>query len=201
MWLTIGTPTETNPDRRHRDPSARRQVDDVAARVPVPFVFDRVSFDGPDHLLVVPLSVQLQHGIDGELGRLRNLQVKVLVLRRGPAARSRGMVVAGVGVRHRDAGPGYGRGGRRPEHPIGQRRVVLEPIAEVGVLRTLAGEGVEDVGAERPRLAEPLRQREPGQRVPGAGAGLELGLEQRALAVVDLGAAGLSNVTRGLMLS
>jgi hypothetical protein len=64
----------------------------------------------------------------------------------------------------------------------------LEAVAEVRALRAPRREGVEDVGVERPR-AEALRQREADERVRGAGAGLELGVEPLAEAVVIRGAA------------
>src|SRR3954471_23605534 len=75
------------------------------------------------------------------------------------------------------------------DEPVGDRRIVEEAVAEIGILRAGSGHDAEHVGVERPR-AEALRERGPEEQVGRARAGLEFRFEQFAERIAAIGRAG-----------
>ena len=73
--------------------------------------------------------------------------------------------------------------------PVGHRAIVMEAVTEIGVLRSVRRDRVQDVAVDRPPALS-LRQSEPEHGIPGARAGLELRFEQFALIVALAGLSG-----------
>ena len=146
------------------EPHARRQKDDIAARIWIGFAILI--------LLCLPFAIELEHRVDHEtLGAQRMVMMVAVTMVR--------MVHCGFGRSFRVAA----------QEPIGHRAVVVEAVTEIGVLRPFRCNRVEDVAVDRPP-ALGLRQSEPEHGIPGAGAGLELRFKQLALIVALAGLSG-----------
>ena len=103
-------PTVANPDQRG-DPYPGRQKDDIAARVGIGFT--------ADILLRLPFAIELEHRVDHKtLGAQRMLMMMaVTMVRMVHRGLVRSLCVAA-------------------QEPIGHRAIIMEAVAEIGVLRT-----------------------------------------------------------------
>src|SRR5262249_19845322 len=70
--------------------------------------------------------------------------------------------------------------------PVRRRGVVEKPVTKIGVLRSRAAQDIENVAVEGPG-AKSLRHCSTEQCIPGAGAGMELGIEELPLVVDAIG--------------